>query len=134
MRKFKENVPLAKFTNYKIGGPARFFFEAKTVADVAWAIAEAKSRQASLFYPRRRHQFAYRDAGFHGLILRINIAGVAAKGTVITAGAGISMEKLTSLAAKRSLAGLDWAGGLPGTLGGAIRGNAGCFGGEMKIL
>ena len=42
------------------------------------------------------------------------------------------MEKLTAFAAKRSLAGLDWAGGLPGTLGGAIRGNAGCFGGEMK--
>ena len=42
------------------------------------------------------------------------------------------MAKLTAFAAKHSLAGLDWAGGLPGTLGGAIRGNAGCFGGEIK--
>ena len=50
----------------------------------------------------------------------------------MTAGAGVTMEKLTTFAAKKSLAGLDWAGGLPGTLGGAIRGNAGCFGGEMK--
>ncbi|MGB7958202.1 MAG: UDP-N-acetylmuramate dehydrogenase [Minisyncoccia bacterium] len=134
MRKFKENVSLAQFTNYKIGGPAQFFFEAKTVADVAWAIAEAKSRQLPFFVLGGGTNLLVSDAGFHGLILRINIGGGAAKGTAITAGAGISMEKLTSFAAKRSLAGLDWAGGLPGTLGGAIRGNAGCFGGEMKDI
>jgi UDP-N-acetylmuramate dehydrogenase len=132
MPKFKENVPLAKFTNYKIGGPARFFFEAKTVADIAWAIAEAKSRRLPYFVLGGGTNLLVGDTGFHGLVLRINVGGIAAKGTAITAGAGISMEKLTSFAAKRSLAGLDWAGGLPGTLGGAIRGNAGCFGGEMK--
>ena len=134
MRKFKENVSLAKFTNYKIGGPARFFFEAKTEADIAWAIAEAKSRELPCFVLGGGTNLLMSDAGFRGLVLRINIGGIAAKGTVITAGAGVPMEKLTAFAAKKSLAGLDWAGGLPGTLGGAIRGNAGCFGGEIKDI
>jgi UDP-N-acetylmuramate dehydrogenase len=47
-------------------------------------------------------------------------------------GAGVTMDKLIKESASRSLSGLEWAGGLPGTLGGAVRGNAGCFGGEIK--
>jgi UDP-N-acetylmuramate dehydrogenase len=132
MKKFKENVPLAQFAHYKIGGPAQFFFEAKTEADVAWAVAEAKARKLPCFILGSGTNLLIHDAGFNGLVLRINIDGVAAKGTLLTAGAGVSMEKLSGFAAKHSLSGLDWAGGLPGTLGGAVRGNAGCFGGEIK--
>jgi UDP-N-acetylmuramate dehydrogenase len=72
------------------------------------------------------------NAGPGDLVLKININGISSKGNLIVAGAGATMAKLTAFAAKNSLAGLDWAGGLPGTLGGAIRGNAGCFGGEIK--
>jgi UDP-N-acetylmuramate dehydrogenase len=132
MRKFKENVPLAKFTNYKIGGPARFFFEAKTEADIRWAVARAKFQKLPCFILGGGTNLLMSDAGFRGLVLRINIGGISAKKNILTTGAGISMERLTVFATKRSLAGLEWAGGLPGTLGGAIRGNAGCFGGEMK--
>ena len=132
MKKFKENVPLAKFTNYKIGGPARFFFEAKTEADVRWAVAEAKMRKLPCFILGGGTNLLISDAGIDGLVLKINIGGVSAKGNLVTAGAGVTMEKLTVFAAKNLLAGFDWAGGLPGTLGGAIRGNAGCFGGEIK--
>jgi UDP-N-acetylmuramate dehydrogenase len=131
-RKFRENVSLAKFTNYKIGGPARFFFEAKTETDIQWAIREVKSRRLPCFVLGGGTNILMDDAGFDGLVLKINIGGISAKGNLITAGAGISMDKLTAFAAKNSLGGLNWAGGLPGTLGGAIRGNAGCFGGEMK--
>lgn len=132
MKKFKENVPLAKFTNYKIGGPARFFFEARSVADVRWAVREAASRKLPCFILGGGTNLLISDAGIRGLVLKINIGGVSAKGNLITAGAGVTMEKLTAFAAKNSFTGFDWAGGLPGTLGGAIRGNAGCFGGEIK--
>ncbi len=132
MPKFKENVSLAKFTNYDIGGPARFFFEAKTEDDARWAIAEAKARQLPCFILGGGTNLLIGDHGWNGLVLKVNINGITAKGTTIVAGAGVPMAKLTGFAAKKSLAGLDWAGGLPGTLGGAIRGNAGCFGGEMK--
>jgi len=132
MPKFKENVPLAKFTNYKIGGPARFFFEARTEVDVAWALAEVKSRAIPCFILGSGTNLLMPDHGFRGLVLKIAITGISVKGNVISAGAGVSMEKLTAFSAKNSFMGLEWAGGLPGALGGAIRGNAGCFGGEIK--
>jgi len=65
-------------------------------------------------------------------VLRPNIKDIKVKGTTITVGAGVMMADLLKFAAAHSLAGLEWAGGLPGTVGGAVRGNAGCFGGEMK--
>ncbi len=132
MPKFKENILLAKFTNYKIGGPARFFFEARTEADVRWAIAEAKVRKIPYFILGSGTNLLVSDSGFDGLVIRINVRNIAIKGNLLVAGAGISITKLTAFAARNSLTGLDWAGGLPGTLGGAIRGNAGCFGGEIK--
>ena len=132
MLKFKENVLLAKFTNYKIGGPARFFFEAKTEEDVGRALAEARSRKIPCFILSGGTNLHMPDYGFRGLVLKIAIADISTKGDVISAGAGISMEKLITLASGHSLAGLEWAGGLPGALCGAIRGNAGCFGGEIK--
>jgi UDP-N-acetylmuramate dehydrogenase len=132
MPKFKENIPLAKFTNYKIGGPARFFFEAKTETDVRWALTGATSHEIPCFVLGGGTNLLMPDKGFRGLVLKIAVAGISTKGNIISAGAGVSIEKLTAFAAKHSLAGLDWAGGLPGALGGAIRGNAGCFGGEIK--
>lgn len=132
MRKFKENVPLSRFSNYKIGGPARFFFDAKSEDDVRWAIKEARARKLPVFILGGGTNLLIRDEGWPGLVLRPNIQFVRAAGTRVEVGAGVSMDKLLAFAAKRSLAGLEWAGGLPGTVGGAIRGNAGCFGGETK--
>jgi UDP-N-acetylmuramate dehydrogenase len=65
-------------------------------------------------------------------VLRAAIKDIKIKGTTITVGAGASMADLLKVAVAGSLAGLEWAGGLPGTVGGAVRGNAGCFGGEIK--
>ena len=72
------------------------------------------------------------DNGFEGLVLRPDIRDIKMKGTTIMVGAGVMMADLLKFAAAHSLAGLEWAGGLPGTVGGAVRGNAGCFGGEIK--
>lgn len=130
--KFKENVPLAKFSHYKIGGPARFFFDAKSAREVQWAVREAKKRGLAVFVLGGGTNLLISDAGFDGLVLRVAISGIKAKGTTITVGAGTSMADLLKFAVAHSLAGLEWAGGLPGTVGGAVRGNAGCFGGETK--
>lgn len=132
MPNFKENILLSQFSHYKIGGPARFFFEAKNEKDVRWAIKEAKKRRLPVFVLGGGTNLLISDDGFNGLVLRINIGGIKAKGTRVTVGAGVIMADLLKTTTARSLAGLEWAGGLPGTLGGAIRGNAGCFGGEIK--
>ncbi len=132
MPQFKENVSLSKFSHYKIGGPARFFFEAKSEKDVAWAVKEAKKQKLAVFVLGGGTNLLISDAGFDGLVLRPDIRDIKIKGTSITTGAGASMADLLRVAAAHSLAGLEWAGGLPGTVGGAVRGNAGCFGGEIK--
>ncbi len=131
--KFRENISLAKYSHYKIGGPARFFFESKNERETAWALREAKARRLSVFVLGGGTNVLLPDSGFDGLVIRPVITGMkSGRKNTIEAGAGVPMEKLLAFAAGRSLAGLEWAGGLPGTLGGAVRGNAGCFGGEMK--
>lgn len=134
--KFRENVRLAKYSHYKIGGPARFFFEPKSEREVSWAIGEAKKRKLAVFVLAGGTNLLISDNGFDGLVIHPAISMLKAKskkGTVeIEVGAGVSMADLLKFAAGKSLSGLEWAGGLPGTVGGAIRGNAGCFGGETK--
>jgi len=132
MPSFKENVPLSKFSHYKIGGPARFFFEAKSEKDIKWAIKEAKARKLLIFVLGGGTNLLISDSGFNGLVLRPDIEDIKIKGNKVTAGAGVMMTDLLKQVAAVSLSGLEWAGGLPGTVGGAVRGNAGCFGGEMK--
>jgi UDP-N-acetylmuramate dehydrogenase len=133
MATFRENVSLSKFSHYKIGGPARFFFEAKTEQEIAWAIAEARQRKLAVFILSGGTNILFSDKGFDGLVLRPAIMTLTMKkaGT-LEVGAGVFMDNLLQFTAGKSLSGLEWAGGLPGTIGGAIRGNAGAFGGEIK--
>jgi UDP-N-acetylmuramate dehydrogenase len=130
--KFQENVSLAKHSNYRIGGPARYFYVARTPAEVRAALALAKEKKLSVFILGGGTNIIFPDKGWNGLVLKVDIGGIRAKKNIITAGAGVTMRALLEFAAKRKLAGLSWAGGLPGLLGGAVRGNAGCFGGETK--
>jgi UDP-N-acetylmuramate dehydrogenase len=133
MPKFQENIQLSKFSHYKIGGPARFFFEARTEKEVAWAIGEAKKRKLPVFILSGGTNILFSDKGFDGLVLRPAIMTLKAKkDNTLEVGAGVFMSQLLDFAAAKSLSGLEWAGGLPGTVGGAIRGNAGAFGGETK--
>lgn len=132
MPKLEEHVSLAKFGSYKIGGPAKFFFEAKSAADAVWAVGEAKKLGEKIFILGGGTNLLISDEGFAGLVLKPNIQFLRTEDETIQAGAGVSMSEFLDFAAGRGLSGLEWAGGLPGTLGGAIRGNAGAFGGEIK--
>jgi UDP-N-acetylmuramate dehydrogenase len=132
MAKFQEYVPMSTMSNYKIGGPARFFFAPKNEREVRWAVAEAKKEKLPLFVIGGGTNILIDDRGFHGLVIRPAFAVLRTRANSVTVGSGVSMEKLLDFSAGKSLSGLEWAGGLPGTVGGAIRGNAGCFGGEMK--
>jgi UDP-N-acetylmuramate dehydrogenase len=132
--KFRENVVLAKYSHYKIGGPARFFFEPTNEREVAWAVGEAKRRKLAFFIISGGTNLLIGDKGFDGLVIHPVMRSLKAKlkGGTIEAGAGVAMADILKFSATRSLSGLEWAGGLPGTVGGAVRGNAGCFGGETK--
>ncbi len=129
---FKKDVNLAEYSNYKIGGPAKFFFEVKSVEETEWAVKEAKRRGLKIFVLGGGTNLLISDEGYDGLVLKPAVRFLKCDGTAITAGAGTLMSELLDFAAEKGLSGLEWAGGLPGTLGGAIRGNAGAFGGEIK--
>lgn len=129
----KKNVLMSEYTTFKIGGPAEYFLVAKNREEVITAINIAKKYGLPIFILGGGSNLLVSDKGVKGLVIKINHNEIEyVKEGMIKAGAGVELKKLVNFSIKKSLAGLEWAGGLPGTFGGAIRGNAGAFGGETK--
>ncbi len=128
----QKNVELAPHTTFKIGGKARYFFIAKTKDDIIQAVKVAKKLQISFFILGGGSNLLVSDKGFNGLVIKIENCKLKIENCNVHAEAGVSMATLVKETTKRGLAGLEWAGGLPGSVGGAVRGNAGAFGGETK--
>ncbi len=129
---FEENVSLAKYSHYQIGGPSRYFFLAETEAEALAALREARARGLKIFILGGGTNILFADEGFDGLVLKADFKNIDVDGNEIVVGAGVAVADLVRTAEERALSGWEWAGGLPGTVGGALRGNAGAFGGETK--
>jgi len=132
MIKFRERVNLKDFSNYRIGGPADFFFEGKNTEELKGALLEAKKLGIEIFVLGGGTNLLVRDEGFRGLVLKPSINFIEQNHEILSVGAGVLVSDLLNFTIEKELSGLEWAGGLPGTVGGAIRGNAGAFGGEIK--
>ena len=131
----KKSVLLKEHCNYKIGGKADYFYEFRDTSDLKTALDEYKKvdpKLENIFILGSGTNVLFGDNGFHGLVLVNLIKDLKKNENVITSGAGCLMQELVDFALNNSLTGLEWAGGLPGTVGGAIRGNAGAFGGEIR--
>mgnify|MGYP001566039061 CR=1 FL=1 len=129
---FQENVDLKQYSHYKIGGPARYFFAPKNKEEMLEAVKKARAEKLSIFILGGGTNLLINDKGFNGLVLKPEIRDLKRAGNLVQVGAGVQMSELLSYLVSQSLSGFEWAGGLPGTVGGAIRGNAGAFGGETK--
>lgn len=129
---FQNQVNLSRYSNYKIGGSAEHFYAADKTEKIILAVERAKQLKLPIFILGGGTNLLISDEGFSGLVLKPEINLLKAYGTVIRVGAGVSISELSNFVIARGLSGLEWAGGLPGTLGGAVRGNAGAFGGEIK--
>ncbi len=138
MINFKTNILLKDYSHYRIGGPARFFFEVSDIKDIKEVFKTFKklfseNKDLKIFILGGGTNVLFSDEGFNGLVLKINFDFInLIDDYLIEAGAGVLMNNLVNYSQERSLSGLEWAAGLPGTLGGAIRGNAGAFGKEIK--
>jgi UDP-N-acetylmuramate dehydrogenase len=128
-----EDVSLREYTSFGIGGPAAFFISATSIAQVSGALAAANDLAMPTLILGDGTNLLVSDAGFDGLALRVELGGVSIDTTRnrATVGAGVSVSSLVETLVTDGLAGLEFAAGLPGTLGGAIAGNAGCFGGAV---
>lgn len=128
----QENIPLAPYTTYRIGGQARYFVVCKSEEDILNAVRWAKEKDLPYFVLGGGSNLLISDKGYSGLIIHLEVSHHTIDGLRISAQAGVPMQALVEETTSNGLKGLEWAGGLPGQLGGAIRGNAGAFGGEIN--
>lgn len=138
---FKKQFPeilfdekLSKYSTFQIGGPADFFYKLKNTNDLPPLISFAKKHHLKYFIIGSGSNILFDDKGFRGLIIKIETKNIIIKGTEITADAGVPIATLLTASINHSLTGLEPWIGLPGTVGGAVRGNAGCNGLECKNI
>lgn len=127
----KHDVPLATHTVFNIGGTARYFYEAGSREDLIAALQWARQYALPFFILGAGSNTLVLERGFSGIVIKPAYTGMELMGNAITADAGAMMPRIASFAAAHHLAGFEWAIGIPGTLGGSVRGNAGCFGKSM---
>jgi UDP-N-acetylmuramate dehydrogenase len=130
--KIQEGVSLAEHSNYHIGGPARYFCETPNEDEIRNGVLFAREQRLPLFVLGGGTNLLIDDEGFNGVVLKPTVMDLSADRETVTVGAGVLVTDLLKFTVEHSLSGLEWAGGLPGTVGGAIRGNAGAFRGEIK--
>ena len=130
----KKNIFLCLHTTFKIGGAAEYFLIATKEKEIMHAIKTAKGLKIPIFVMGGGSNLLVSDKVIKGLVVKNQVREpmVLMKNDIIEAPAGIVLGKLVDFSINKSLQGLEWAGGLPGTFGGAIKGNAGAFGGEIK--
>jgi UDP-N-acetylmuramate dehydrogenase len=128
------NEPLDKYCTLKVGGPADFFCKAKDVETLKNLIAFAKEHAIPYFILSGGSNVLFDDKGFRGLVIKMELKNLEIKDEEITADAGVIIAVMMKKAQESELAGFEKWIGLPGTVGGAVRGNAGCNGLETKDI
>lgn len=129
---YREGEQLARHLNFRIGGPAKYFVEAKSAQDIVDAVTIAREHSVEFFVLGGGSNTLVSDQGFEGLVIKAANRGIKIEGTRLYAEAGVISALAARKSAELGLRGFEWAISLPGTIGGAVRGNAGCFGGETK--
>ena len=134
--KIKYNEPLSKHTSFNIGGPADVLVEVSTGDELASVLEIIKKENYDFFLLGNGSNVLASDEGFKGVIIKLvgDFLNVKVEKDTITAGAGVTLTKLANAAMNAPLSGLEFASGIPGTLGGALFMNAGAYGGEMKQI
>ena len=126
--------PMKQHTTFKIGGPADYFLVPETGEEVGEIIKICRKTDTPYFILGNGSNLLVGDGGYRGTVIQVyrNMSAVTVEGTTITAQAGALLSAVAAAAKNASLTGFEFAGGIPGTVGGAAVMNAGAYGGEMK--
>ncbi|MEA2931616.1 MAG: UDP-N-acetylmuramate dehydrogenase, partial [Actinomycetota bacterium] len=130
----RRDVPLGPLTTYRVGGPAALLVRAENEDDLA-LVGEAVTQSGiEVLVVGRGSNLLVADAGFPGLVLTLgdHFATIEVDGTLVRAGAAVSLPVLARRTAAAGLTGLEWAVGVPGSVGGGVRMNAGGHGSEIR--
>ncbi len=123
---------MSKHTNFRIGGPARLYFVAHDAESLVNAVRAARDAGMPWTVYGGGSNLLVSDDGYEGLVIQSAARGLTVDGAVVTCESGAVTALVARKTAESGLTGFEWAVGIPGTMGGALYGNAGCFGGEMK--
>ena len=135
--KIEEHIPLSRFTTFAIGGPARFFVQVKTTDELEEALKFWKEKNMPLFILGGGSNLLISDAGFPGLVIKIEIEGIEEKKidahtSLLIGGAGVNWDEFVAYAVDQGLHGIENLSLIPGTLGAAPVQNIGAYGVEAK--
>lgn len=131
----KRNELMENHTSLHIGGPADYFVTPTKVEELKEIVCLCKKEKTPYFILGNGSNLLVSDKGYRGVIIKLGeeFASVLVKDNgIITAQSGVLLARLANVAAEHSLTGLEFASGIPGTLGGAVTMNAGAYGGDMK--
>jgi UDP-N-acetylmuramate dehydrogenase len=126
---FLKNVLLKDYTTFKIGGPAKYFFVAKSKEDLIKAIEISKKNKLPIFILGGGSNILFSDKGFCGLVIKLEISGIEFSKNKVVVGSGVKLSNFANIVSKNGFSGFEWAVGIPSaTVGGSIFGNAQAFG------
>jgi len=132
MLNIQENVPLAPMTSFRIGGAAKFYVEVKSIEDLKEALLYAKENKLDYYVLAGGSNLLISDNGFEGIIIRIKFSEIKVNADgLVEASAGTPLIKVVNFSAENGFTGIESLAGVPGTFGGAVRGNAGAYGTEV---
>jgi UDP-N-acetylmuramate dehydrogenase len=128
----ERDVPLARHTTYKLGGPATLFARVDDVSDLVVLAEALAAHPVPVLIVGRGSNLLIADAGFGGLVVTLGSPfGWTRVGEMVEAGGSVPLPRLAREASAAGRGGLEWCVGVPGSVGGAVRQNAGCFGSEV---
>ncbi len=127
-----EGEPMSRHTTFRIGGPARWMLLPRSADQAAAVLRLCRERGIVPFFLGCGSNLLVGDGGYDGAILSTaRLDEMRVEGETVYAGGGARLSRLAALAADQGLSGLEFASGIPGSVGGAVRMNAGAYGGEM---
>ncbi len=134
--KVEENAPMASYTSFRAGGAARYLVFPDTEEALLAVMEAVREEKIPYYVTGNGSNILVKDGGFSGVIIKIadGFSDIETDGTKIRAGAGALLSAISREAARQSLTGLEFASGIPGSLGGAVYMNAGAYDGEMKQI
>jgi UDP-N-acetylmuramate dehydrogenase len=130
--KVKTNEPFAKHTTFKIGGPAEFFVSVSETEKLVDLLKYLDGEGVPYFIFGGGSNMLVSDDGFDGVVISVNSRQSTVNENVFIADAGVPTVEVAQRTMQAGLTGFEWGVGVPGTIGGAVRGNAGAMGGEMR--
>lgn len=132
----RSGEPMAKHTTFRLGGPADCYITVQNQEQLSKIVSYVVKVGLPYFILGNGSNLLVGDKGYHGIVLQLTgeFTTVLVKGNLITAGAGALLSKAAGMAKEAALTGLEFASGIPGTVGGALVMNAGAYGGEMKQI